>query len=171
MEEMNEITRICAVCGKEKSINSYVVNGRNGYRHKICKVCVSMGLTRKDLAPPKETKKCPACEVTKPINQFYRNNSLITGYEPRCKVCKNNRISSRVKGEPKQKSSAEPIMSLVGLSKEDFRKTYLFLQAIGYNLSGDKSIHEQFCLKYNLPVNPEPYNTKYYFSPKYFGLA
>jgi hypothetical protein len=169
MEENDEIKRICVVCGKEKSIKSYVVNGRNGYRHKICKVCVSMGLTRRDLAPlPKETRMCASCEVTKPINQFYRNNALIDGYEKRCKTCKINNISSRVKAEPKEKYNAEVTMNLVGLREDDFKSTYLFLQSIGYDLS--RNLHEQFCEKYNLPVNPVPYTTKYHFSPKDLDL-
>ena len=168
MEETNEIKRICVVCEKEKNITSFVVYGRKGFRRKVCKFCISQGLTMKDIKTS-ETRTCASCDVKKPINQFYRNNALIDGYEKRCKTCKINNISSRVKAEPKEKYNAEVTMNLVGLREDDFRSTYLFLQSIGYNLS--KNIHEQFCLKYNLPFNPERYETNYYFSPKDLGLA
>jgi hypothetical protein len=171
MENNNEKTMVCVVCEKEKLITSFSIYGRKGFRRKVCKVCINQGLTMKDIKIS-ETKLCIACDVKKPINQFYRNNALIDGYEKRCKSCKINNISSRVKAEPKsfgEKYNAEVTMNLVGLREDDFRSTYLFLQSIGYDLS--RNLHEQFCEKYNLPVNPVPYTTKYHFSPKQLGLV
>ena len=168
MEENDEIKRICVVCEKEKNITSFVVYGRKGFRRKVCKVCVNQGLTMKDIKTS-ETRTCASCNTKKSIKQFYRNNALIDGYEKRCKSCKINNISSRVKAEPKEKYNVELSMNLVGLKEDDFKSTYLFLQRIGYDLK--RSIHEQFCEKYNLPVNPVPYTTKYHFSPKDLGLA
>ena len=162
---------VCVVCEKEKLITSFSVYGRKGFRRKVCKVCVNQGLTMKDIEIS-ETTLCIACNIKKPINQFYRNNALIGGYEKRCKICKKNNISSRQKNDKiykSTKSTGDFSPSLVGLSQEDFRSCYLFLQKIGYDLN--RNLHEQFCEKHNLPVNPEPYKTKFYFSPKDLGLA
>ena len=70
MEENNEATRVCVICDKEKSIKSFNIIGKNKYRNKICKICFNMGLRIKDIETSKETRECPACKVTKPINQF-----------------------------------------------------------------------------------------------------
>jgi len=171
MENNDEKTMVCVICEKEKLITGFTVYGRRGYRRKICKMCVNQGLTMKDIQI-KETRLCIACDVKKPINQFYRNNALIDGYEKRCKYCKINNISSRQRPDKIYKSlknDDDNLPSLVGLTEDDFRRTYLFLKSIGYDLK--RSIHEQFCEKHNLPVNPEPYKTKFYFSPKDLGLA
>jgi hypothetical protein len=127
-------------------------------------------------SPEKEvlkTKVCCACRKEKDITSFYRNIMMPTGWEARCKLCKKDKVSCRAKtdrsksGRPKQMSSPQ----LWNVKKEDWIETYDFLKTIGYDLSGDKTIHEQFCEKYNLKPRKRMYEKSIQYSPKDLGLV
>ena len=96
-----------------------------------------------------------------------------TGWEVRCKVCKKNKVSCRAKtdrsraGRPKHRNSPQ----LWNVRKEDWIETYEFLKSIGYDLSGDKTIHEQFCERYNLEPRKRMYEKSIQYSPKDLGLV
>jgi hypothetical protein len=169
MEQKNPLKTIkCPTCNIEKSITSFTYNSTSNYTRKICKVCIQKGLTMKDVKIT-EDRCCEACEVVKPINQFYRNNALIDGYERRCKMCKINRVKIN-KNEPKYPNRKpyqqewENYFNLVGVTKNNYRSMYIFLEGIGYDLS--QNIHEQFCKKWNITYSPlkKPFNN--HFSPE-----
>jgi len=89
MEIRDENTRICNVCGKEKSITSYSINGRAGYRRKSCKLCYATRFERMEILIDKDAlkeKMCKACNMIKDIKSFHRNNLFRDGYDARCKL-------------------------------------------------------------------------------------
>jgi hypothetical protein len=169
MEETNPLETIkCITCDIEKSVTSFNHSNKRNYTRKICKVCIKNGLTMKDIKVT-EDKRCEACEVIKPINQFYRNRALIDGYERRCKNCHNNRIKIN-KNEPKYEKKKpyqqewKNYFNIVGVTKNDYHDMYIFLRGIGYDLN--QNIHEQFCKKWNITYVPQEKEFNYHFSPK-----
>jgi NMD protein affecting ribosome stability and mRNA decay len=174
MEENKIATMTCVVCEKEKNITSFIIYGRKGFRRKVCKFCLSQGLTMKDIKTV-ETKYCEACYITKPINQFYRNNAISTGYERRCKNCHNNRV--KINKEKSKYSKKKPYeqewknyFNIVGVTKEDYKRMFIFLNKSGYSLENN-DIHEQFCKKWGLTPQKPKKPFKNTFSPKDFNLA
>jgi len=127
-----------------------------------------MTLPNKDVP---NTRICRGCEKEKPITSFYRNNLLKTGYEIRCKLCKNGGIRCRKKGDysrngrPVRKNDPQ----LFNVRKPDWIETYVFLKKIGYSL--EENIHEQFCRKYNLPTKKRTYEKSVIYSPQDLGLV
>jgi hypothetical protein len=118
-----------------------------------------------------ETKICGACCKKLSIKWFYKNKSGKDGYDARCKICK--KLGKKIyRGEKKQKANrAYAHLSLFNPKKEDWIETFMFLKSIGYNLSSDKTIHEQFCEKYNLRPKKRTYEKSIQFSPKELGLV
>lgn len=173
MEENNVPKVICLACKKEKLITSFSINGRNGYRRKICKACIGLGITK---VPDEvaEYRYCPACEYEKPAKEFYRNKAIITGYEIRCKICKKNRIKIN-KDEPRY-PNRKPYQqewtnyfNLVGITKNDYKSMFVFLSKVGYSL--EESIHVQFCKKWGLTPKQPNKPFKNTFTPKDFNLV
>lgn len=144
-----EHTKICCICNVEKPISAFSLNGRDGYRNIRCKPCVIINTNNGD------KKTCKACDIEKPINEFSTKN--INGLkQSRCKLCVINKIYiPQEKKDLSGKSNYSP-ERLGNITKEDYKDTYIFLRnVLGYDLSSHLSIHEQFCLKYNLtPHNP-----------------
>ena len=94
------------------------------------------------------------------------------GYEARCKMCKKAKILCRKKegikrGRPKYLDGPQ----LLNVRKQDWIETYEFLKMIGYELSGDKTIHQQFCERYNLPPRKRMKEKSIQYSPKDLGLV
>jgi NMD protein affecting ribosome stability and mRNA decay len=173
MEENKTATMTCVVCEREKNITSFSIYGRKGFRRKVCKVCITEGKTMKDIKTV-ETRYCAACELDKPINQFYRNNLLVGGYEGRCKNCKNNRIKIN-KDEPRY-PNRKPYQqewanyfNIIGVTKNDYKSMYIFLNKVGYSL--EENIHEQFCKKWGLTPHKPSKPFKNTFTPKDFNLV
>lgn len=142
-------TKICDTCKVEKSITSFSISGRDGYRNRRCKHCVTINSNKGD------KKVCRACNIEKSIYEF--PTTSINGLKAsRCKLCKNNNIfiSKEKKNEYAKSNFSPPRLSNV--TKEDYKETYIFLRdTLGYDLTSNLSIHEQFCLKHNLtPHNP-----------------
>lgn len=124
--------------------------------------------------PEKEvlkTKICCSCEKEKTLNEFWRNRDTKSGYDGKCKYC-------RVKGyyckkKPKKESGKPKNIEgpqLYNCSKQDWIETYEFLKNIGYDLSGEKTIHEQFCEKHNLTPRKRMREKSIQYSPKDLGL-
>ena len=174
MEEDNTPKVICVACKKEKLITSFSVNGRNGYRRKICKACIGLGITK---VPVEESdyRYCAACKLDKPSKDFYRNKLLISGYETRCKKCKNNRIKINQDGpryahrKPYQQEWAN-YFNIIGVTKDDYKSMYIFLNKVGYSLE-ENNIHEQFCKKWGLTPHKPKKPFKNTFTPKDFNLV
>jgi len=173
MEENKTATMICATCNVKKLITGFTVYGRRGYRRKICKMCVNQGLTMKDVKTV-ETKYCQACELVKPINQFYRNNTLVDGYERRCKNCHNNRV--KINKEESKYTKRKPYeqewknyFNIIGVTKNDYKSMFIFLNKAGYSL--EENIHEQFCKKWGLTPHKTKKPFKNTFTPKDFDLV
>lgn len=146
---MTKETKVCDACRTEKPITQFSIAGRDGYRNRRCKVCVTFENN------PTDRKVCRACGIEKPILQFPTNGK--NGVKaPRCKICKNNNVlipkDKRLNVNGRRFSSSR----LSNVTKDDYTNMYIFLRDImGYDITSHLSIHEQFCLKYNLtPHNP-----------------
>jgi hypothetical protein len=155
--------KICAVCMREKSIESFSLNKKD-YRRKICKVCVSQGLKVMETTTT-ETKVCKACGIEKDIKQYHTAKGIGDGYTARCKKCKLDGLL--IPKEKKEKIEYRPL-TLAAPSMEDYIETYSTLKVMGYDLT--KDIHEQFCKKYNLIPNNPKQKFKHHISQKDCGL-
>lgn len=155
--------KICAVCNKEKSIESFSRNKKH-YRRKICKVCVSQGLKVME-TKTKETKVCRACGIEKDLNQYHRTKGVGDGYTARCKKCKLN--GNLIPKEKKEKIDFRPL-TLAAPKREDYIEMYLTLKKMKYDLN--KDIHVQFCEKYGLTPNNPKQKFKHHISQKSLGL-
>lgn len=175
MEIRDENTRICNVCGKEKSITSYSINGRAGYRRKSCKLCYATRFERMEILIDKDAlkqKMCKACNMIKDIKSFHKNNLFRDGYDARCKLCKQEGKTCTKKhiGESLQKKlrDADNGLKLSSVRKEDWLETYNLLSEMGYDLT--QNISEQFCLKYGLKYKERRDAKGLYKSPKDLGI-
>jgi hypothetical protein len=113
-----------------------------------------------------EVKICRACHKEKSLKSFYRNKQYADGYEPKCRICKVNKVRIR---ELKPKKSIyfqdwNHYFRLVHPNLEDYCMCYGFFSNIGYDPS--KDIHTQFCEKYNLTpsVRKKKDENKYFYS-------
>ena len=172
MEENNIPKVICPVCKKEKLITSFSINGKNEYRRKICKTCVGLGITKVPIDAG-DVRYCEACEHQKHIKDFYRNRAMKDGYELRCKVCQKNNIkrnkdSSKSNNRRPYEQKWKNYFNIVGVTKNDYRNMFLFLESSGYSLNED--IHEQFCNKWGLPSHNPKREFKNQYTPKDFNL-
>jgi hypothetical protein len=173
MEENNTPKVICAACKKEKLITSFSINGRNGYRRKICKSCIGLGITKVPIDAG-EIRYCQACERQKPIKDFYRNRAMRDGYELRCKVChfngvKRNKTESKYPNRKPHEQKWKNYFNIVGVTKNDYRNMFLFLESSGYSLKDD--IHIQFCKKWGLTPHIPKQIFKNQYTPKDFNLS
>ena len=155
--------KICAVCNKEKSIESFSRNKKH-YRRKICKVCVSQGLKVMNTTTL-ETKVCKACGIEKDLNQYHKTKGVGDGYTARCKKCKMDGLL--IPKEKKEKQEYKPL-TLAAPSIEDYTEMYLTLKKMGYDLNRD--LHIQFCEKYGLSPNNPKQKFKHHISQKSLGL-
>lgn len=117
-----------------------------------------------------KSKICCSCNIEKNIDKFYRNSAFKDGYEKRCKVCKKTGKSCRKKTIKKDKSKSGQLR-LTNITEVDWIKMYELLEMMGYDLRSEQSIHQQFCLKYNL-ITKNPYSKKKmkYFSAQELGI-
>ena len=117
-----------------------------------------------------ESKVCGACNKLLKIKWFYTCKTCRDGYYARCKTCKKDGIKI-YKGVKKPKSTRNySHLSLFAPTKEDWVDTYMFLKGIGYEIREDKTIHEQFCEKYNLKPKKRTPEKSVQFSAKDLGL-
>lgn len=113
-----------------------------------------------------ETKICCSCEKEKSITHFYKNK--INSITNRCKLCilQGNICVNQTRSKLKNKKEDGP--QLFNVSKNDWVKTFLFLQEIGYDLK--KDIHLQFCEKHNFEPNKRAFENSIIYSPKDLGM-
>ena len=109
-----------------------------------------------------ETKICCSCENEKPITHFYKNSKK--SIASRCKLCNLQKKMCVNETRSKLKNKKEDGPQLFNVSKNDWEKTFLFLQSIGYDLK--KDIHEQFCKKHNLTTTKRAFENSIIYSPK-----
>lgn len=163
MTNNDENKKICGVCNKEKSLDSFTLY-KKIYRRKICKVCVSKGLKMTD-APVLKTKVCRACGIEKDVKEFHRQKGISDGYIARCKKCKNDGIL--IPKDKKEKQEFRPL-TLAAPTEEDYTEMYLMLKKMKYDLSRD--LHIQFCEKYGLTPNNPKQIFMHHISQKKLGL-
>ena len=119
-----------------------------------------------------EMKLCRACNKIKPLNMFITIKNGERG--ARCRLCKANgivipkaeklTISSKVKNDIR--------LRLKSITKKDYIDTYEFLRdSLGYDLNSEFTIHEQFCIKYNLTPHSPEQEFDNHFSIKDCGLS
>ena len=150
------------ICNKEKDCLDYNINGRNGYRNKKCKICLSIFLKEKKNNPvemknktleisKESTRVCKACGIEYPINHFWSIHKDKGTRNSRCKTCYKKKIYiyKETKGPkyniiPPHKQSYNQIFRLTNVKKEDYVLTYKFLSVMGYDIS--KNISKQFIL-------------------------
>jgi len=96
-----------------------------------------------------ETKTCVNCKKTYHLVDFWKIPHAEDGYDKHCKICRHR---LRIK-----KRRDESIMDLSHirfnkLMDDDHYQSYKLLERMGYDLESEKSIHEQFCLKWGLEI-------------------
>jgi hypothetical protein len=146
------VVKTCSSCNVEKSLSCFSIAGRNGYRNRKCKICISNG--KKDAIISLEQKRCTACSKIKSLLFFYKKTTMEDGYQPRCKSCVlNKQYSPHYPGNPnfvKPDLKFGNMFRLFKTTKEEFIESYKLLERWGYDLKSTKTIHEQFCEKHNL---------------------
>lgn len=164
MSKDEEIKKICAVCNQEKLLSRFTINGRNGYRRRVCKICVSQKL--KMITPIALDKKlCKACDVELDIKHFSKQQGIGDGYAARCKKCKLE--GNLIPKEKKERIEFRPL-TLAAPSIQDYILMYKLMEDINYSLKED--IHIQFCKKYGLTPNIPKQTFLHYYSQKDCGL-
>lgn len=141
-------TKICSICGITKHYLQFNINGRDGYRNKKCKICLSKHIKTKNIKLI-ETRICKACGIIRPLTYFW----ILTGEkrQSRCKICFKKKIFIYPKVNPEDrppKKRKSEMFRLNATTFEDYELTYKFLEICGYDIKED--IHKQFCEKYNL---------------------
>ncbi len=105
-------TRVCRVCGEEKSIEGFAKNPvkKNGYEN-ICLVCknnyvkckrVQYRFNNNTVGITIESKKCSNCKEIKSITEFNKNICGADGLDHRCKSCC-DKIAEEYRKTPKGK--------------------------------------------------------------------
>lgn len=121
-----------------------------------------------------KTKTCCSCNKNKDIKDFYRNKLVKDGRMGKCKLCMSQGLSCRSQYKVKHERSGRPRKIdgpvMYNVAKEDWIEMYEFLSRIGYKLSGDKTIHEQFCERYNLRPRKRMYEKSIQYTPKDLGM-
>lgn len=114
-------------------------------------------------------KRCCACQKEKPIKSFYKTN--VKSVADRCKICNKEGKMCKENIQPKKQTGNKRNTDgpqLFRVRKEDWIKTYQFLETLGYDL--EKNIHHQFCEKHNLPIKKRNFENSTLYSPKDLGL-
>lgn len=112
-------TRVCKMCHIEKSLIDGFYRDRNTYRHE-CKQCANAiqsqkkreaRLKNKPVQPqlPPGLKQCSLCKQVKPLDEFYRRSSRLSGYKSACKVCNDSRARPLNAGIGKRRVAREKI--------------------------------------------------------------
>ena len=121
-----------------------------------------------------KTKICCSCLKQKTIENFWKNTQIKGGRDNKCKMCK---VQGKfcVKKELKRPNAGRPKKSnapqLFNVKKEDWVETFIFLKKIGYDLSGHRTIHEQFCEKHHITPKNRTYEKSIQYTPKDLGLV
>jgi hypothetical protein len=152
----------CVQCKKIYPNTSFNINGRNGYRNLRCRICLAKNRKEKQKVTEPEVIKvtepdhkiCKVCGINRSIKMFSRNHLCKDGRESRCGICKKLgkkqiRNKSKYKTTPPHLQSTDQIMRLSAVTKEDYMKMWELLSVMGYDIHGEKSVHEQFIDKWN----------------------
>jgi len=85
---------------------------------------------------------CSICGMYKPEKDFYNRKDSRWGKEPRCKI----HFTKRDKDDNRKDSH----LKLQRVTEQDFIGARILLQKLGYDTSGEISVHEQFKKRHNL---------------------
>ena len=90
-----------------------------------------------------ETKICAACEIEKPLIEFWMDRQNPDGLNRRCRTCVNARI--KIPLDRMLKKVTE--QTVKDRLKRDYDTVYGLLEVIGYDLT--KDLHQQFLDRHN----------------------
>lgn len=118
-----------------------------------------------------KTKICKICGVKKELSGFNKNKSFKDGYQSRCKVCIYQGRFIHGNYDIKSEYDIQDNFRLRNPTKEDYRKMWILLQNMGYDIHSP--ISSQFESRYgfektNFNINKDNIT---YFSPKECGLT
>jgi len=85
---------------------------------------------------------CRICGTWKPEGDFYKKKNTPYGLDSRCKI--------HLTRKEKDDDGMMDYFKLDALSESDFTTTQKVIEGLGYEYNTEKSIHQQFCEKYNL---------------------
>lgn len=120
-----------------------------------------------------KTKTCCSCLKVKDLEtSFYTNSNMKDGKYNRCKICVRQGLNCQPKPSNKKikKFQREGGLFLTSIGRKDWIEMYDFLQVIGYKISSDLTIHEQFCKKYNLNTRERMSEKSKQYTPQELGL-
>lgn len=108
-----------------------------------------------------ELKVCRSCKIEKPLDDFYVNEKYVGGHVHQCRECTKTYNSEYLRRRQtcikKNKNGGFTFpgldgAKLEGVTTKDGIGMYKLLNSMGYKVNSTKSIHQQFCEKYNLPI-------------------
>ena len=98
-------------------------------------------------------KKCIACQIVKPYDDFNKQRKSFDKYSSKCRDCVKQYYKEIQKNGIKlSKEERVNIMRSVRVKifDEERNHTNELLKGIGYDIDSEVSIHQQFMLKHNL---------------------
>jgi len=103
-------------------------------------------------------KTCKNCKKQKPLSEFFKRNASPDGLQNNCKVCtyELSKYYLKTKKERDEDKSKNRILTLIGVTKNDYCNMYELLSKLGYNVEMD--IYPQFAKKWSLLVSNDPRN-------------
>jgi hypothetical protein len=95
-------------------------------------------------------KTCSACNIEKPLDEFYYRKDSKDKRTARCKVCEvKKQREYKLKKNPDYKpKSAQEKIDTKFQNEEELKNELLTI--LGYDLAGELSVYEQFLIKHNL---------------------
>lgn len=89
MESILEKGKICPKCGEYKALRFFSKDGRGGFRND-CKKCAAKQqreIREKMKHHVPEAYTCSCCGRTKPISEFAKDLTKVSGHRSWCKEC------------------------------------------------------------------------------------
>ena len=92
-----ESKKKCKACLKEKEVCEFWKNSlsKDGYEPR-CKLChqqkIKIVQLHKEILLNEETKLCKACFIEKPISDFNKDKTRITGVREKCRQCQKDKV-------------------------------------------------------------------------------
>jgi hypothetical protein len=85
---------------------------------------------------------CRICNNWRPAEDFYKKKDTPYGIDSRCKI--------HLSRKDKDDDGMMDYFRLDALTEDDFTNTQKVLEGLGYEFNTNKTVHQQFCEKYDL---------------------
>jgi hypothetical protein len=112
-ENARATTRVCEVCGVEKPLQQYRLQGEGyKYRRKECRGCERdrrrerEEAQRQALIESGAAKRCTTCRRVKPLEAFHKHTGKADGHATECKMCQRRRERDRERRRKSRDRSA-----------------------------------------------------------------